>query len=177
MERRSQRLWIANFRGCIARYGGVARSRGFSCWDQYQSMAFTRSLIGMTFGTQWHACDLSAASSTIWILTGGYVYQHYQRRSTRQHPRRDFAGCRGVPRHGTRRYRFQTPLCLSRSALPDPALDRSDQESVRLRGRGPSLPFVLTAVAASIRAPNFSNPGRGPCHSNSSTSSNSAISV
>ena len=28
------------FRRCVARYGGDARPRGFSCWDQYLSMAF-----------------------------------------------------------------------------------------------------------------------------------------
>jgi len=28
------------FRRCVARYGGNARSRGFSCWDQYLAMAF-----------------------------------------------------------------------------------------------------------------------------------------
>jgi hypothetical protein len=30
------------FRRCVARYGGDARSRGFSCWDQYLSMAFAQ---------------------------------------------------------------------------------------------------------------------------------------
>lgn len=30
------------FRRCVARYGGDARPRGFSCWDQYLSMAFAQ---------------------------------------------------------------------------------------------------------------------------------------
>jgi hypothetical protein len=30
------------FRRCVARYGGDARLRGFSCWDQYLSMAFAQ---------------------------------------------------------------------------------------------------------------------------------------
>jgi hypothetical protein len=30
------------FRRCVARYGGAARPRGFSCWDQYLSMAFAQ---------------------------------------------------------------------------------------------------------------------------------------
>jgi len=30
------------FRRCVARYGGGARPRGFSCWDQYLSMAFAQ---------------------------------------------------------------------------------------------------------------------------------------
>jgi DDE family transposase/uncharacterized protein DUF4372 len=30
------------FRRCVARYGGDARRRGFSCWDQYLSMAFAQ---------------------------------------------------------------------------------------------------------------------------------------
>lgn len=30
------------FRRCVARYGGDSRSRGFSCWDQYLSMAFAQ---------------------------------------------------------------------------------------------------------------------------------------
>jgi transposase len=31
-----------DFRRCVARYGGDARPRGFSCWDQYLSMAFAQ---------------------------------------------------------------------------------------------------------------------------------------
>ena len=30
------------FRRCVARYGGNARPRGFSCWDQYLAMAFAQ---------------------------------------------------------------------------------------------------------------------------------------
>ena len=30
------------FRRCVARYGGDVRPRGFSCWDQYLSMAFAQ---------------------------------------------------------------------------------------------------------------------------------------
>jgi hypothetical protein len=30
------------FRRCVARYGGDTRPRGFSCWDQYLSMAFAQ---------------------------------------------------------------------------------------------------------------------------------------
>src|SRR5450759_2496139 len=30
------------FRRCVARYDGDARPRGFSCWDQYLSMAFAQ---------------------------------------------------------------------------------------------------------------------------------------
>jgi hypothetical protein len=30
------------FRRCVARYGGDARPRGFSCWDQYLAMAFAQ---------------------------------------------------------------------------------------------------------------------------------------
>ena len=30
------------FRRCVARYGGDARLRGFSCWDQYLAMAFAQ---------------------------------------------------------------------------------------------------------------------------------------
>jgi hypothetical protein len=30
------------FRRCVSRYGGDARPRGFSCWDQYLSMAFAQ---------------------------------------------------------------------------------------------------------------------------------------
>jgi len=30
------------FRRCVARYGGDERPRGFSCWDQYLSMAFAQ---------------------------------------------------------------------------------------------------------------------------------------
>jgi hypothetical protein len=30
------------FRRCVARYGGEERPRGFSCWDQYLSMAFAQ---------------------------------------------------------------------------------------------------------------------------------------
>jgi hypothetical protein len=30
------------FRRCVLRYGGDARPRGFSCWDQYLSMAFAQ---------------------------------------------------------------------------------------------------------------------------------------
>src|SRR5712692_9733760 len=30
------------FRRCVARYSGAARPRGFSCWDQYLSMAFAQ---------------------------------------------------------------------------------------------------------------------------------------
>jgi hypothetical protein len=30
------------FRRCVARYGGGVRPRGFSCWDQYLSMAFAQ---------------------------------------------------------------------------------------------------------------------------------------
>jgi hypothetical protein len=30
------------FRRCVARYGGDARPRGFSCWDQYLSMGFAQ---------------------------------------------------------------------------------------------------------------------------------------
>ena len=30
------------FRRCVTRYGGDARPRGFSCWDQYLSMAFAQ---------------------------------------------------------------------------------------------------------------------------------------
>ena len=30
------------FRRCVARYGGDARPRGFSCWDQYLSMSFAQ---------------------------------------------------------------------------------------------------------------------------------------
>lgn len=30
------------FRRCVARYGGDARLRGFSCWDQYLTMAFAQ---------------------------------------------------------------------------------------------------------------------------------------
>jgi len=30
------------FRRCVERYGGNARPRGFSCWDQYLSMAFAQ---------------------------------------------------------------------------------------------------------------------------------------
>ncbi len=30
------------FRRCVARYGGYARPRGFSCWDQYLAMAFAQ---------------------------------------------------------------------------------------------------------------------------------------
>jgi hypothetical protein len=30
------------FRRCVARYGGDLRPRGFSCWDQYLSMAFAQ---------------------------------------------------------------------------------------------------------------------------------------
>ena len=30
------------FRRCVARYSGDARARGFSCWDQYLSMAFAQ---------------------------------------------------------------------------------------------------------------------------------------
>jgi hypothetical protein len=30
------------FRRCVARYGGDSRPRGFSCWDQYLSMAFAQ---------------------------------------------------------------------------------------------------------------------------------------
>src|ERR1039457_6645723 len=30
------------FRRCVARYAGDARPRGFSCWDQYLSMAFAQ---------------------------------------------------------------------------------------------------------------------------------------
>ena len=30
------------FRRCVARYGGDARPRGFSCWDRYLSMAFAQ---------------------------------------------------------------------------------------------------------------------------------------
>src|SRR5260370_19615285 len=30
------------FRRCVARYRGDARPRGFSCWDQYLSMAFAQ---------------------------------------------------------------------------------------------------------------------------------------
>jgi hypothetical protein len=30
------------FRRCVARYGGDARPRGFSCWDHYLSMAFAQ---------------------------------------------------------------------------------------------------------------------------------------
>ena len=30
------------FRRCVARYGGDARPRGFSCWDQFLSMAFAQ---------------------------------------------------------------------------------------------------------------------------------------
>jgi Domain of unknown function (DUF4372) len=30
------------FRRCVARYSGGARPRGFSCWDQYLSMAFAQ---------------------------------------------------------------------------------------------------------------------------------------
>ena len=30
------------FRRCVVRYGGDARPRGFSCWDQYLSMAFAQ---------------------------------------------------------------------------------------------------------------------------------------
>jgi hypothetical protein len=30
------------FRRCVARYGGDMRPRGFSCWDQYLSMAFAQ---------------------------------------------------------------------------------------------------------------------------------------
>ena len=30
------------FRRCVARYGGDARLRGFSCWDQFLSMAFAQ---------------------------------------------------------------------------------------------------------------------------------------
>src|ERR1022692_1457288 len=30
------------FRRCVARYGGDARARGFSCWDQYLSMTFAQ---------------------------------------------------------------------------------------------------------------------------------------
>ncbi len=30
------------FRRCVARYRGDARSRGFSCWDQYLAMAFAQ---------------------------------------------------------------------------------------------------------------------------------------
>jgi len=30
------------FRRCVARYGGDARLRGFSCWEQYLSMAFAQ---------------------------------------------------------------------------------------------------------------------------------------
>jgi hypothetical protein len=32
------------FRRCVARYGGDVRPRGFSCWDQYRSMAFPRQI-------------------------------------------------------------------------------------------------------------------------------------
>ena len=31
-----------DFRRCVTRYGGDARPRGFSCWDQYLSMAFAQ---------------------------------------------------------------------------------------------------------------------------------------
>jgi hypothetical protein len=30
------------FRRCVARYGGDARLRDFSCWDQYPAMAFAQ---------------------------------------------------------------------------------------------------------------------------------------
>ena len=30
------------FRRCVERYGGDARPRGFSCWDQYLSRAFAQ---------------------------------------------------------------------------------------------------------------------------------------
>jgi hypothetical protein len=30
------------FRRCVARYGGDVRPQGFSCWDQYLSMAFAQ---------------------------------------------------------------------------------------------------------------------------------------
>jgi len=30
------------FRRCVSRYGGEARLRGFSCWDQYLAMAFAQ---------------------------------------------------------------------------------------------------------------------------------------
>src|SRR5204863_3113283 len=30
------------FRRCVARYGGDARLRGFSCWDQFLSMSFAQ---------------------------------------------------------------------------------------------------------------------------------------
>ncbi len=30
------------FRRCVARYDGDARLRGFSCWDQYLTMAFAQ---------------------------------------------------------------------------------------------------------------------------------------
>src|SRR5438093_12916447 len=30
------------FRRCVARYEGDARLRGFSCWDQYLTMAFAQ---------------------------------------------------------------------------------------------------------------------------------------
>jgi len=30
------------FRRCVTRYGGHARLRGFSCWDQYLSIAFAQ---------------------------------------------------------------------------------------------------------------------------------------
>ena len=30
------------FQKCVTRYGGDARPRGFSCWDQYLAMAFAQ---------------------------------------------------------------------------------------------------------------------------------------
>jgi hypothetical protein len=52
------------FRRCVERYQGDSRLRGFSCWDQYLSMAFAQ-LTYRVFATSRRVCIRSKASRTI----------------------------------------------------------------------------------------------------------------
>jgi hypothetical protein len=60
------------FRRCVSRYGGDTRPRGFSCWDQYLSMAFAQLTYRDSLrDIEKRACDLWAANSITWAFTVG----------------------------------------------------------------------------------------------------------
>src|SRR5713226_563504 len=71
------------FRRCVARYGGDARPRGFSCWDQYLSMAFAQLTYRDGLRDMKRACDLWAANSTIWGFTVGWHAPRWPTPTTR----------------------------------------------------------------------------------------------
>src|SRR5512141_976330 len=71
------------FRRCVERYQGDSRLRGFSCWDQYLSMAFAQLTYRESL-RDIEACLHSVqASCTIWDSAARWRVRRWPTRTSR----------------------------------------------------------------------------------------------